>query len=222
MKQKGVEKETWLELNDAAQYLGVHFTTLRRWADAGEIAFLRTPGGRRRFSMTELQNFLRQRMQNVVSSLAKMQPLEDLAIDHARQNAQFLYTARGEWMGRLNSDQRAWLKGTGHRLMGLLLQYAIRSEGDEAFLDEGRRIAREYGQVCFGVGLPLPDTVRVFLFFRRSILEAVYETGSLGGSEDMDGRRLYQRTTDFFDDLLLALIESYPDRSSVFIEENMS
>jgi excisionase family DNA binding protein len=50
--------EQWLNLSDAAQFLGVHFTTLRRWADAGQISCIRTPGGRRRFSKNDLQAFI--------------------------------------------------------------------------------------------------------------------------------------------------------------------
>jgi len=47
----------WLDLSDAAQFLDVHFTTLRRWADTGKINYIRTPGGRRRFSMADLEQF---------------------------------------------------------------------------------------------------------------------------------------------------------------------
>ena len=30
----------WMRLSEAADYIGVHFTTLRRWTDAGEISYL--------------------------------------------------------------------------------------------------------------------------------------------------------------------------------------
>ena len=214
MKQKGVEKETWLDLSEAAQYLGVHFTTLRRWADAGEIQHLRTPGGRRRFSLTELQAFLHRSEQIAPAEMAIARPFEARAIDHARQNAQFLLTAKGEWMNRLSVDQRTWLRGTGHRLMALLMQFNSRTENGETFLEEACRIAREYGQVCAGIGLPLKDTVRVFLYFRRSILDAVQETVTLTGTADQEAHLLVHRTTDFFDELLMDLIENYPSGGS--------
>ncbi len=50
--------ERWLDLSEAAVYLGVHFTTLRRWSDAGDVACIRTPGGRRRYALSDLQRFL--------------------------------------------------------------------------------------------------------------------------------------------------------------------
>lgn len=44
----------------AAEYLGVHVGTVRRWTDRGELAFYRTPGGQRRFRPEELEAFLRE------------------------------------------------------------------------------------------------------------------------------------------------------------------
>lgn len=209
MKQKNLQQETWLDLSEAAAYLGVHFTTLRRWADAGQIPYLRTPGGRRRFAMKELEGFVQHLYQNAHASLALQQPLQDSAIMHARQSAQTLYSSSSQWMGRLNEEQRAWLKGTGRRLTALLLQYNSRTEEDEAFLEEGRRIAREYGRILLDAGFPLPETVRVFLVFRRSILDAIHETGGLSGQDDPESHKIYHRTTDFLDELLLNLVGSY-------------
>lgn len=207
-----MDHETWLDLSEAASYLGVHFTTLRRWADAGEVAFIRTPGGRRRFSLTVLMQFVQAMAQASTADLALVSsarsPLNDLAIDHARQSVRNLPPGES-WLGRMNDDQRQQMKGSGRRLMALLLQYSGRSEGGEAFVEEGRRITREYSQVCSFIGLTLEETVHIFLFFRRSILDAIHETGYLDSSKDSESLRLYQRTTDFLDTLLLHLINSY-------------
>ena len=51
----------WLSLKEASELLGIHFTTLRKWADDGEIRVFRTPGGHRRFSVTDLRRFLETR-----------------------------------------------------------------------------------------------------------------------------------------------------------------
>jgi excisionase family DNA binding protein len=55
----------WLSLKDASDFLGVHFTTLRGWADRGEIPVFRTPGGHRRFSVADLRRFLAERSNNL-------------------------------------------------------------------------------------------------------------------------------------------------------------
>jgi excisionase family DNA binding protein len=52
--------QEWLSLSQAAQLLGIHPTTLRRWADNGSVPAKVTPGGHRRFLRAELQVFLAQ------------------------------------------------------------------------------------------------------------------------------------------------------------------
>jgi excisionase family DNA binding protein len=44
--------------SQAALYLGVSLATIRRWTDAGHISCYRTPGGQRRFSRTQLDEFI--------------------------------------------------------------------------------------------------------------------------------------------------------------------
>ena len=44
--------------SQAARYLGVSIATIRRWADAGHINCYRTPGGQRRFSRDQLDDFI--------------------------------------------------------------------------------------------------------------------------------------------------------------------
>lgn len=44
--------------SQAARYLGVSLATIRRWTDAGHVACYRTPGGQRRFSRAQLDDFV--------------------------------------------------------------------------------------------------------------------------------------------------------------------
>ena len=44
--------------SQAARYLGVSLATIRRWTDAGHIGCYRTPGGQRRFSREQLDDFI--------------------------------------------------------------------------------------------------------------------------------------------------------------------
>ncbi len=44
--------------SQAARYLGVSLATVRRWTDAGHVGCYRTPGGQRRFSRTQLDDFI--------------------------------------------------------------------------------------------------------------------------------------------------------------------
>lgn len=45
-------------MGDAADLLGVHYDTIRRWEDTGLLTGYRTPGGHRRYAITDLENML--------------------------------------------------------------------------------------------------------------------------------------------------------------------
>jgi excisionase family DNA binding protein len=47
-----------LSTAEAAQHLGVSLSTVRRWSDAGHLQGFRTPGGQRRFTVDQLDEFL--------------------------------------------------------------------------------------------------------------------------------------------------------------------
>ena len=47
-----------LSVSEAAEHLGFHKATIRRWADKGVLPHFRTPGGQRRFYVDELDSFL--------------------------------------------------------------------------------------------------------------------------------------------------------------------
>src|SRR3954454_23015296 len=47
-----------LTTSEAARHLGVSLSTIRRWSDMGYLRGYRTPGGQRRFSIEQLDDFL--------------------------------------------------------------------------------------------------------------------------------------------------------------------
>jgi len=50
----------WLTLGQAARFLGVAQSTVRRWSDQGRLPAFYTPGGHRRFRRAELESFVGQ------------------------------------------------------------------------------------------------------------------------------------------------------------------
>lgn len=200
------EKQTaWLNLTEAASRLGVHFTTLRRWADAGEIEYIRTPGGKRRFTIEALAAFVERRQQGPsATGLALSHQASDYAARHADADRSNI-----PWISRMTAEQRKYLRGTGSRLMALIMQFSSRENGNEIYLEEGRKISREYGDICFQVGMSIEEAVEAFLMFRRPILEAVHETGALNGFSDLESVQIYQKTMTFLDDILTAMVGQY-------------
>lgn len=47
-----------LSTSQAAKALGVSLGTIRRWSDLGYLESYRTPGGQRRFSQQQIEQFL--------------------------------------------------------------------------------------------------------------------------------------------------------------------
>ena len=48
----------WLTLGQAAKYIGVAQSTMRKWSDLGRVSAFYTPGGHRRYRRSDLDRFL--------------------------------------------------------------------------------------------------------------------------------------------------------------------
>jgi excisionase family DNA binding protein len=48
----------FLNVGQAAEYLGVSAASLRNWSDQGKVPVYRTPGGQRRYRVTDLDKFI--------------------------------------------------------------------------------------------------------------------------------------------------------------------
>ena len=57
-RRVGSAPDDWLTLGQAAQYLGVAQSTMRKWTDSGRVSTFKTPGGHRRYRRSELDQFL--------------------------------------------------------------------------------------------------------------------------------------------------------------------
>ncbi len=203
----------WLDLAEAAQLLGVHFTTLRRWADEGQIRHMRTPGGRRRFALDDLERFLMRRQAGASTeyTLNTASALEQAALNLTRAHLRKFVQQKENHLAVISETERQDMRQSGRRLLGLLIRYAANDdENGEMSLKEARRIAHEYGQMCYRFDMTMGDALRAFLFFRRSILESlldVHLNDAADGSEPIGA--LFQRVSQFTDELLLTMTESY-------------
>lgn len=56
----------FLNVSDAAAYLGVSAASLRKWSDQGLVRVYRTPGGQRRYAPEDLDGFLASMRQPVM------------------------------------------------------------------------------------------------------------------------------------------------------------
>ena len=168
MPTKTDPAKQWLSLNGAAQRVGVHPITLRRWADNGEVPIMITPGGHRRFSITELDRLAEEhRRQRVVAGI------EQVWADQAlQQTRQVLQSQRDDaWMSTYDEADRIHKREMGQHLLEVLLKYLSQREADENLLDEARAIGREHAVNSRQRGMSLSDTLKIVLFFRDMMFD---------------------------------------------------
>ena len=202
-----VEQERWLTLSEAANLLGVHPTTLRSWADAGQIQMFRTPGGHRRFAEADIRRFLNSGRTLMVTPAVESRAssmLEHTRADLAQQ------ASHGErWLTAPDEAERSRRRESGKRLLALTIQYLVRERGREDILAAGRQLGAQYGATAAQQGLALADTTRAFLFFRESMSQAIRGTHLPAGQADADTARIESRLKHFMDEVLFATLDAY-------------
>ena len=200
-----VTNGNWLSLSQAAEYLGVHPSTVRTWADKGELPSHRTPGGHRRFRQADLELWT---SANRSGQSPEGQLLLESAIGRARLQVAEGRLASQPWHGRLDEGARTALRDMGRRLMRQLVAYL--GPEPELALAEGRLIGREYASMGRSARLSLTETARAFLFFRDLIAESVYEVYEMAGVRTSHAwGEMNRKVATFANEVLLALLEAY-------------
>ncbi len=187
--QSKIAADQWLSLSQASRLLGVHASTLRRWADTGKVACQRTPGGHRRFSRRRMMQML-----EGSGSEAAMEATAGLAAPWHQA-----YEQAG-----LVED----LREVGQRLAGIVMQFLLRDDNDERYLAEARAAAEAYARRSMAGGIGLRDAVGAFLYYRGMYVDLAAQTRG-GGSEASPGGRSLARYELLMGQVLIALIAEY-------------
>ncbi|MFZ5915702.1 MAG: helix-turn-helix domain-containing protein [Chloroflexota bacterium] len=201
------EKE-WLSLSQASHLLGVHETTLRRWVDAGQIPCFRTPGGHRRFTVSDLTAWMGG--QQATALAPQTETLMQSAVGFTRQEMVERHVSSEAWYLAFDQeDERQRMRESGRHLLGLTIQYMGRVGNREKMVEEGRRIGQFYGQQCAQHGISLVDSMRAFFFFRESLLRTA-RPGLFGrGQYDAEEVRVHRELRQFLDEVMYACLASY-------------
>jgi len=199
-------EQLWLALKHAAQQLGVHPTTLRRWADAGDIPVMLTPGGHRRFAVSDIERFAEERRRlRAISGLEKI--WADQALTQARKE---IISHRDEhWLAVFDEKDREHKRQLGRRLMGLMLQYISLSEGGDDILQEARAIGRDHAENALALGLPLVEALQAMLFFRDTLVEVAFHLPEVAHVRPEANTRLLRRINTLLNAVQLAMADVY-------------
>lgn len=199
------DSEQWLPLSQAAKLLNVHPTTLRRWADEGEIAVLLTPGGHRRFALSDIEQFAENR-----HGLRRPAGIEQVWAERALTVTRREIVAHQDdhWLATLDEESRAKNRVMGRQLMALTLQYISNGE-DDKLLEEAHRMGNEYGHQCQGINLPLTDALQAAIFFRDMMVETAMQLPENVRIKPEANLRLLRRINTLLNTIHLAIAEVY-------------
>jgi len=200
-------------LKEAAERLGVHPVTLRRWAESGKIESVRTPGGHRRFPESELQRLTKQ--PSDVSSDTFGASLQEQALSHTRAD---LGGHTASWNAGLEEQDREEKRMLGRRLMGLLIQFVGAEEGEsEEVLEEARIVARIYAKNVVRNGIPLQDALKAVNFFRDHILESAVVLPDVSRRNPESNQKMFRKLNAFLNEMQLVIANCYEILGAVVV-----
>ncbi|MGH2626220.1 MAG: helix-turn-helix domain-containing protein [Anaerolineales bacterium] len=201
------KEDQHLSLAQAAVMLGVHPTTLRRWADAGHLPVFVTLGGHRRFQLQDLEAFQEKRRRfKIVGGVEGI--WGGRALEETRQ-------VLGEgpdqpgWLAQFDEPAREFHRQLGRRLMGVTIQYIALARGGEGLLDEARQIGSIYAQNLRQRGDTLPQALEMLFFFRDNMLEVALRLPEAAQLRTEANQHLFRRLQDVFNAVELAMVEDY-------------
>ncbi len=217
--------DKWLTLSQAAEVLGVHPTTLRRWADRGDIPVRLTPGRHRRFRASEIQQHLEQQSRHGSVSSTGASPAQtlpaldttgrvwaDFALVETRQR--LFNQPEPQWLMAFDKDDRDEKRELGRRLMALLMQHISAPDDDRSLLIEARSIATRYAQNCLMVGLSASESLEATTFFRDAMTEVALQMPHVAQLDSDAQLRLLRKLNQIFNVVQVSLIEYFDETSA--------
>jgi excisionase family DNA binding protein len=202
-----IGKQTWLTLGAASGLLGVSESTIRRWADAGEVRSFRTRGGHRRI----LEDDLRQIVANASTSPSRdTDRISDIALGRVKRRMSRTHvghpTAAFEGF---SDDARERLRLLGRQLVDLFARYIASDSKKERFVEDARAIGREYGRQLVGAGLGLTSAVTTFNSMRRSLEETASQIATEAGLPAEEAVEAIENILELCDVVLEGMAQVY-------------
>ncbi len=198
------ESERWLTLGQACRLLNVDESTLRRWADAGQVRTFRTPGGHRRFADGDVRAIVNGRSKNHMSEVG------DLATRRIRRQ---LHHRPEDWYANVGEEQREKLRPLGRRLMALVADYVGKRGRKTSLLEEARATGAQYGSELAASGMSLFQAMHAFTFFRRSLDQSAKQALAKTGTPHSESVEVCEQIMALADEVLLGIAGAYEAES---------
>jgi excisionase family DNA binding protein len=197
--------ETWLTLSEVAEWLGVHPSTVRNWADQGRLPVHRTQGGHRRFKQSELDLWAQSQNADTEEEAAI---LVQSALGYTRVQITEGSLEQQGWYASLDEAARQDYARSGRKLMQALTKYLASDE--EEGRGEARAVGYDYARLGRRHDLGVLAATEAYLFFRTALqdaMHAAYEAAAINSPQAWSA--MSAKVNAFTDQVLLSLLETY-------------
>lgn len=194
-----------LSIRQASDLLGVNPTTLRHWADQGQVRSFRTPGGHRRFSENDLLAVFRQ--ENGTHPVPIDLPPHALA--RIRRRMKGSQANGADWVRELDEAEREDLRQHGRRLVAIASDYVAQAERRTDLGHDAKEIGSHYGRVLAGHAMPFSRVLEAFIFFRDLLEEAAHARSAYRDAGPAEREEFQRHLSAVLDKVLLGAVNGY-------------
>lgn len=201
------QRQTWLTLRAASELLGVSESTVRRWADAGDVRSYRTGGGHRRILEEDLRRLVANQLPT--SAVHDSDRISEIALARVKRKLVRGRQVHSAVLEQLPDEARDRLRVMGRQLVDLFARYIASSSKRERFVEDARTIGREYGRTLVGLNIGLTTAVATFNSLRRSIEETASQIASESELSAEDAVEAIENILGLADVVLEGMAEIY-------------
>jgi excisionase family DNA binding protein len=199
----------WLSLSQAADFLGVHPSTVRIWSNQGLLPVHRTQGGHRRFARSELELWLHSQNDQGLHGKAprELRKATQSALRNTRLQISEGRLQEENWYRKLDEEARLQYRQSGRAMLQGMINTI---SNEETALAEAEALGYEYAMRGRRCGMESIEATQAFLFFRNLLMESVVGTFELAAVNNASTwGEMYQKVTAFTDKILLTILETY-------------
>jgi excisionase family DNA binding protein len=202
------DSSEWVSLRQAADILGVHPATVRNWADRGDLASRRTPGGHRRFRRADLLHYAE--VHDEIQP-TEVQVIIQSALGHTRMQVGSGQLSEAAWYERMSEATRAALRQQGRKVLEALRAYLAQGAQDTD-LAQAIRLGKEYARLLSDDNLTLPQAVRGFFYFNDFVINSVLTWSEITPPHSpAEWGNVLRQVNTFTNAMLLSIIEYYEE-----------
>ena len=201
-----IMNKEWLSLSAAAELLGVHPSTVRKWSDSGKLPVHLTEGGHRRYRLSEVEHWQSSRE---TGENLDIDGLLDQVLHAVRVHIQHQPLEAENWYARLDEETREHYRTSGRSLAHAIL-FHLAADREDSNGAGAHAVGFEYSARSRKHNLSEIDAARAYLFFRGLVLEAILTAyQSMHGTSPAAWAQMLKRFNEFTDQTLLSILESY-------------